>query len=157
MDWSEIVDNPYLADLPFKIEQDQYGNIVMSPASNLHGYYQSEIVVRLRRHITGGRVIVESSVQTRLGVKVPDVVWHSDEFGVRQGNATPFGEAPEICVEVLSPSNSRAELEQKTALYFEAGAKEVWVCDQSDAVRFYSPLGQVVRSELAPDFPDKIE
>lgn len=31
MDWSEIVDNPYLEDLPFKIEQDRYGNILMSP------------------------------------------------------------------------------------------------------------------------------
>ena len=37
MDWSEIVDNPYLQDLPFKIEQDRYGNILMSPASNRHG------------------------------------------------------------------------------------------------------------------------
>lgn len=34
MDWSEIVDNPYLEDLPFKIEQDRYGSVVPSPAAN---------------------------------------------------------------------------------------------------------------------------
>ena len=36
--------------------------------------------------------------------------------------------APEICVEVLSPSNSKPEMEEKRALYFEAGAQEVWIC-----------------------------
>ena len=74
MDWSEIVDNPYLQDLPFKIEQDRYGNILMSPASNLHGYFQAEIAAILRRLTDAGRVIVESSVQTPQGVKAPDVV-----------------------------------------------------------------------------------
>mgnify|MGYP001313879954 CR=1 FL=1 len=42
---------------------------------------------------------------------------------------TPDLAAPEICLEILSPSNSIVEMEMKRALYFEAGAREVWECD----------------------------
>ena len=31
MTWEEICDDPILADLPFKIESDQWGNVIMSP------------------------------------------------------------------------------------------------------------------------------
>jgi hypothetical protein len=55
MDWAEIVDNPYLQDLPFKIEQDRYGNILMSPASNWHSELQAEIAYLLRKLLDGGR------------------------------------------------------------------------------------------------------
>jgi hypothetical protein len=30
--------------------------------------------------------------------------------------------APEICVEIISPSNTESEIQEKQALYFEAGA-----------------------------------
>lgn len=157
MDWSEIVDNPYLQDLPFKIEQDRYGNIVMSPANYRHGYYQSQISARLIGSLQLGRVIVECSVQTSQGVKVPDVAWHSLPFLERHGEKTPLPAAPEICVEVLSPSNSWAELDEKRALYFEAGAEEVWVCDKDGAIRFYGPDGLMERSVIAPDYPQQID
>ena len=46
--------------------------------------------------------------------------------------------APEICVEVLSPSNSKAEIAEETRLYFESGAEEGWVCDAQGAMVFFS-------------------
>jgi hypothetical protein len=46
-------------------------------------------------------------------------------------------EAPEICIEVLSPSNSQLEMVEKRALYFEAGAAEVWTCDLDDSMTFH--------------------
>lgn len=33
MRWSEVIDNPVLQNLPFKIELNRFGNILMSPAS----------------------------------------------------------------------------------------------------------------------------
>ena len=41
MKWSEILEDKTLEDLPYKIEQDQWGNIVMRPASNtaLSGHF----------------------------------------------------------------------------------------------------------------------
>jgi len=48
MNWSEVIADSCLQDLPYKIELNQHGAIVMTPASNRHGYLQSEIVFRLR-------------------------------------------------------------------------------------------------------------
>ena len=43
MQWSEVIDNPYLRNLPFKIELNQFGQVLMSPASNLHGSIQAKV------------------------------------------------------------------------------------------------------------------
>jgi hypothetical protein len=75
MQWSEVLEMPYLQNLPFKIELNRFGQILMSPASNLH----SEV--------------------------------------------TPFPKAPEICVEITSPSNTKAEIDYKISLYFAHGAQ----------------------------------
>lgn len=156
MDWSEIVDNPYLQDLPFKIEQDRYGNIVMSPASNWHNRRQVRITKALERHLDGGEAFVECSVQTTKGVKVPDVVWQSAEHYGEHGDTTPMSVAPEICVEVLSPSNSEEEMETKRNLYFESGAREVWLCDEKGVVAFFTADGKTTCSAMAPGFPKQI-
>jgi Uma2 family endonuclease len=37
----------------------------------------------------------------------------------------PF--APDLAIEVMSPSNTQREMEEKTALYFGAGARTVWI------------------------------
>lgn len=156
MDWSEIVDNPYLEDLPFKIEQDAYGNIVMSPASNWHNRQQYRISRRLEGVMGTGEVFQECSIQTPKGVKVPDVVWQSAEHYAEHGDSTPMAIAPEICIEVLSPSNSADEMEMKQRLYFEAGAHEVWICDEKGQMVFFSSESSVERSIIAPDFPSTI-
>jgi hypothetical protein len=45
---------------------------------------------------------------------------------------------------------------EKRALYFESGAKEVWLCDENGAMSFFNPEKQVAQSELVPNFPLKI-
>ncbi|MEQ8847025.1 Uma2 family endonuclease [Botrimarina sp.] len=157
MDWSEIVDNPYLADLPFKIEQDRYGNIVMSPASNRHAELQAEIAYLLRKLKPEGKSLTECSVATPEGVKSPDVAWADNAFIAANRMSTPFASAPAICVEVLSPSNSRAEITLKSQLYFDAGAEEVWICDDTGAMEFRTPDGVVASSLAAPTFPKQID
>jgi hypothetical protein len=42
---------------------------------------------------------------------------------------------------------------QKRALYFAAGAREVWICDRNNTSSFYSPDILLERSKLCPDFP----
>jgi len=157
VDWSEIVDNPCLQDLPFKIEQDRYGNILMSPASNRHGELQAEIAYLLRTLKPDGKALTECSVATPEGVKSPDVAWADAAFLAANRMITPFATAPAICVEVLSPSNSPEEMEMKRRLYFEAGAREVWVCDKNGAMTFYVGESKADRSGMAPGFPVKIE
>ena len=86
---------------------------------------QSEIVHLLRRQVSQGRVVTECPISTADGVKAADVAWASSEIIQELGGGVCFPKAPEICVEVLSPSNTDAEIREKTALYFDAGAKEV--------------------------------
>ena len=45
----------------------------------------------------------------------------------RAGSRRRMTRAPELCIEVVSPSNSRKELREKVAAYLEAGAEEVWI------------------------------
>ncbi|MEE8523364.1 MAG: Uma2 family endonuclease [Thermoanaerobaculia bacterium] len=116
MDWASVIENPLLKNLPFKIELNRFGQLLMSPASNRHGRTQSRMVVALSRRRRRGEVIAECSIQTSDGVKVADVAWASDEFIAKFGYETPYRKAPEICVEITSPSNSAAEIEHKIEL-----------------------------------------
>src|SRR5437016_3307154 len=111
MEWSEVVDNPFFKDLPFKIELNRFGQVLMSPASNWHGSVQSKIGYALKRRKKTGLVINECSIETSDGVKVADVAWASDEFIKRFGFKTPYPQSPEICVEIVSPSNSKLEID----------------------------------------------
>jgi Uma2 family endonuclease len=126
MTWQEVMDSPYLQNLPFKIELSKWGKVEMSPASNLHGERQGEIYCQLRKK-RGGKVIIECSIQTDDGVRVADVAWISNALYEQFGKLTPYPRAPEVCVEIMSPGNTWAEMHMKAGLYLKAGAKEVWI------------------------------
>ena len=126
MQWADVLSNPWLQNLPFKIELNRWGKIEMSPASNQHGAMQVDIATQLRKR-RGGKVLVECSIQTTDGVRVADVAWVSNKRLQALGWATPFPTAPEICVEVMPHANTWAEMHMKAGLYLQAGASEVWV------------------------------
>ena len=156
MEWADILADPSLQDLPYKIETNHRGQIVMSPASNKHGDWQGIILSLLNQNLKEGRALVECSIQTPIGVKVPDVAWRSRAFLDAHSNEDPYSKAPEICVEVLSPSNTDAEIEEKRQTYFDCGANEVWLCDEQGKVRFFSPAGDIAASGIAPKFPNQL-
>src|SRR5438034_4938765 len=117
MQWTDVINDKSLRDLPFKIELNKWGNIEMSPASNRHGYLESEISFFLRSALPAGKVVTECSIETLEGVKVADVAWCSLEFWQKHGFTTPYPVAPEICVEIVSPSNSTLAMTEKIKLY----------------------------------------
>jgi Uma2 family endonuclease len=123
--YRHMCNDPLLAKVPGKIELDRWGRMVMSPASNYHGTLQGRLAQRLAG--LGGEVIVEASVLTPIGLLVPDVAWASTEFIAAHRDETPFEGAPELCIEVTSPSNSRKELTEKVDASLAAGALEVWI------------------------------
>jgi Uma2 family endonuclease len=156
MNWQQVCEEPSLQDLPFKIELNEYGQVVMSPASNEHGRQQARLIILMTQHLPEGEVISECSIHTSKGVKVADVVWTSVSFIQKHGYATPYLNSPEICIEISSPSNSDRELSAKLKLYFEQGAKEVWICDSFGNLDFYDLHGSIPVSKLAAKFPDRI-
>ncbi len=147
--WAELCNDPLLRDLPGKIELNAYGVIEMSPASNRHALAQAEISNSLAQQLRAGRTLVECSIATSDGVRVPDVAWASSEFLARHGDITPFPAAPEICVEVRSPSNTDEEMALKTRLYLEAGAAEVWIVSEAGVWRVFDVQGERASSRYA--------
>ena len=139
--WAEVIDDPALRDLPYKIELNAWGKIEMSPASNRHGRLQVLLGAELLRQLPGGIVINEASILTDIGVRVPDVAWGSSDFLNAYGEATPYPKAPEICIEIVSPSNSDAEMREKTRAYLAAGATEVWHVSEEGNVRYFDQNG----------------
>jgi Uma2 family endonuclease len=158
--WAELVKDPELAKIEGRVEMDRYGHVIMSPApAARHGSYQSEIAYLLRSLIRDGRVLTECPISTADGVRAADVAWASPECMKELGNRVCFARSPEICVEVLSPTNTDAEIQEKMELYFDAGAKEVWLCENSGAMKFFlSASSRPARApNLCPDFPARVE
>lgn len=158
--WAEVITDPELLKIEGRVETDRFGHVLMSPpAAADHGDYQLEIGALLRRMLPNGRASTECPISTADGVRVADVAWASTERLRLRGNRIIYPKAPEICVEVLSPKNSEREMHDKAALYFNAGAREVWFCSQTGHVTFFmSGTAKPLRaSRLCPDFPSKVE
>jgi Uma2 family endonuclease len=124
--------DPALREAIEKIETDRDGNLIMSPApSRRHAWRANRIARLLDRFGPGGVSIVEQSVSTLEGIKVPDVVWYSPQRALAaetDPDEVLSTVAPDLCVEVLSPGNTKREIDEKMLAYFEVGVKEVWVC-----------------------------
>ena len=158
MEWREVIEHPSLKDLPFKIETDKWGKIMMSPASDTLAVYQGIIIRWFNERDIQGMVTPECPIETSGGTKVAGVVWRSPAFIKKHGiRNVLLHESPEVVVEIESPSNTAAELEEKRLLYFDAGAKEFWLCDESGDMRFFNPEGELERSELFGEFPGHID
>lgn len=151
--WQDVLEDESLQDLPYKIELSERGVIEMSPATNTHGMYQAAILDLLRDLTREGARFPECSIETRKGVKVADVVWLSSAFRAQYGRVTPYPEAPELCMEIVSPSNTDEAIREKIALYLERGAREVWTCDLEGRVAFFEAAGSLEASALVPGFP----
>jgi Uma2 family endonuclease len=126
--------------------------ITMAPAGEEHGAVTVNLTVPLAQHVKThnlGRVYsaetgfkVESNPDTVLG---PDIAFVSREKlevtgigkGYRQG-------APDLAVEVISPSESKSQSEQKAFRYLSAGTRLVWlVKPQTHSVIVYRSASDV--------------
>jgi Uma2 family endonuclease len=150
--WLELLDNPFFQNIPYKVELNKFGQILMSPASNKHGILQNKVARQIENFKQDGVVIIECSILTSEGVKVADVAWASDIFIAEFGETTPYPKSPEICVEILSPGNSKAEIEEKIRLYLEKGALEVWIVSDHDKISFFTHTGKIKNSKFVKNF-----
>lgn len=159
--WEKVIADESLAELPNRVETDELGQIIMTlPPSFDHGLGQSHLFVILRRLVAGGEVVAECPVSTSGGVKGVDLVWISEARLQPQRGKVCLTEAPEICIEVISPSNSMREMKKKKRLYFEAGAEEVWFRERDGRMVFYlkaAPDVEVEASALCPEFPAQVD
>lgn len=128
----------------------------MNAVRVIHSLYQGEIEYRLRTLLKGGKTLPECAIKTSKGTKVADVAWATTNTVRKIKDEAECSIAPEICIEILSSSNTRDEMREKIGLYLEKGAHEVWICE-SGAMRFYNASGELEHSVLVSEFPKIIE
>ena len=157
MNWQEVCENNHLQNIPFKIELNEYGQVVMSSMKIIHSLLQGEIETLLTKYLASGQAFPECAIWTEKGTKVADVVWVSTERLEQIKYETECSIAPEICIEVLSDSDTDKEMEIKKQLYFQQQTQEFWICDQQGKMRFFNPKSELLYSELVPKFPNEID
>ena len=154
--WHTIVDDPLLSELPYKVETNRRGQIVLSPHSAEHSDRQGDLIALLYEHGGEGRARPEFPIITPMGTKVADAIWVTAQRREEmKATGDPPTLAPEICVEIMSEPNDWEEMDEKRRLYREAGADEVWVVEPDGSVRVFAD-DELERSELAPGFPSSM-
>lgn len=157
LDWGDVCENPFLKDLPYKVEINRFGKIELSPHNRWHSMAQAKIQNLLQKLLKGGKAFQKCAIKTAIrGTPVADVVWESRERAKVNGFKPASVLSPEICVEARSPSNSREEMRGKLDAYFDTGALEVWFCGEDGQMFFHAPEGPLERSNLCPKFPPRV-
>ena len=145
-------------DLPFPWETNARGQIIMTPHGYIHSFRAGQLGRIFDAIAPKWRCGNQLGIFTADGLKGPDVTLASPEYHARHLKDTGYvTEAPEICVEVMSPSNSWQEMQDKMPLYFEVGALEVWVVDVEGKVFFFADGNEKLQnSRLIPEAPQYI-
>jgi Uma2 family endonuclease len=143
--WQELGADP---DAPDHYELNEYGELILAPRpTNDHQRIVQEVAVALMAAL-GHRAVPEISVMTDRGIRVPDVVWMPGERWDQVKGKTPLPFVPDVCVEVLSPRNNRAEIAMKAGACLRGGAKEVVVVGLQGEIEFFGPEGKRGQSAL---------
>jgi len=143
--WNE---RPHVEDDPNWYELNEFGQWIVTPRAT-HGHQQvaGEIMVQLVRQL-GARATMQVSVYTDRGIRVPDVVWMPAARWLEAKGQDPLLFVPDVCVEVVSPSNTRREILMKVGAYLRDGAREAIVAGLKGEVEFFGPGGKLEASAL---------
>lgn len=155
--WGEVVRDPALQDLPYEVETNARGQIILSPHTARHSRQQKAIMKHLDTLLPEGEAFQEYPIATSQGVKQVDVIWASESrLSDMDETGDPPARAPEICVEVMSESNTEEEMREKRGLFLEIGAEEVWIVSEDGEIRFFGE-DELEHSELVPECPSTIK
>jgi Uma2 family endonuclease len=124
----------------------------MTPAGNKHGYLALRIASRLERHVEDNGLGKTYAAET--GFKLssdPDTVRAPDAAFVSRARLEEVGEiegywpgAPDLAVEVISPSDTHTEVVEKALAWLEAGCRMVLAVDPSRrTVTIYRALDDI--------------
>lgn len=108
---------------------------VMSPAQTTHGIVAGEVFGLLYSHVRPNRLGKLFAAETGFVVsRRPDSIRAPNVAFVRQARIEAIGptekffpEAPTLAVEVVSPSDTADEVQEKAQMWIEAGCGAVWV------------------------------
>ncbi|MCL4240447.1 MAG: Uma2 family endonuclease [Dehalococcoidia bacterium] len=124
------------------------GRVVMAPpADTYHGMHAFEVGVALRGFVQAHRLGVLTGEGGYLLAEDPDVVRAPDVAWIAADRGRPvpgeyFRGAPNLAVEIVSPSDRDADVAEKVADWLAAGSQRVWVVrPRQRAVTVHRPNG----------------
>jgi hypothetical protein len=91
----------------------------------------------LEQFLPNEHVVTECPVSTPDGVKAIDVAWLAPERGQEADTETCLTRAPGNLRRDTLSFQHRRRVDEKVALYFEAGAREVWICERDGTLKFH--------------------
>jgi Uma2 family endonuclease len=135
------------------------GEIVrMSPAGQQHGHIAATLLLSLGQHVRSHRLGRTYAAETGFKlasnpdhVRAPDAAFIAQERIGKAGDIEGFWPgAPDLAIEVTSPNDTYAEVEDKVFDWLEAGCRMVVVVNpRKRAVTVYRSLSEV--KVLGPD------
>ncbi|MBI2434987.1 MAG: Uma2 family endonuclease [Candidatus Hydrogenedentes bacterium] len=137
-------------DVPEKLVELVEGELVtMAPAGTFHNTVAMNILFLFRQFCREHPEFSYGGDNDGFIIqRNPDTVLSPDAslFRRRSLSGAPWLEfAPEIAVEVLSPSNSRTEMAFKRHRYFDAGTEQFWLVDpEKRQIEFHERDGRVL-------------
>ena len=113
------------------------GELVMSPKNNWqHGDICAELLTALRSFADANKLgaVWDSSTgfwMGNLNCRAPDISFVRKErlHGLKRREAKFFQGAPDLVVEILSPSSTPRDIDERLGDYFSSGTKLAWVID----------------------------
>jgi Uma2 family endonuclease len=139
-----------LPDDGMRHELDEGELVSMPPTAIDHGEIQLEVGSLLKKFVRSrklGIVLVETGFRLSRGtVRAPDVSFIRAERMRKRDRQRLFEGAPDLAVEIISPSESASDIAHKVEQYLHAGA-EVWVVyPRSRTVHVFEPskMGRVL-------------
>lgn len=141
--------------------------VTMSPAMFLHNYMRDRLLRLLAAFVEEHQLgIVVSEQPFHLfgnTVRCPDVAFVRSEKTLPPDNFPEGG--PDLAIEVISPTNTPREMDQRVSDFFAAGATRVWLVYPEHREVYIHGLTGVVRRrgdevledpELLPGFSVKV-
>jgi len=148
------------------------GELVMSPKNNpYHGYICAELSAALyafaRAHRLGA--VADSSTgfwMHNRNCRAPDISFvgrqRLEALGFKRQTRDFFPGAPDLAIEILSPNNTRAEIDERLRDFFASGTQIAWiinpdteyveVCHASDRRKLLGPGADLDGEHLLPGF-----
>ena len=157
---SATLTKPITAEQLLEMPDDGYryellkGELIMAPPpGSEHGEITMNLAAPLHRHVKTNNLGVVYAAETGFKlasdpdtVRAPDIAFVRREL-IDQNDRVPgyLSGAPDLVVEVLSPSDTFGKVEGKVTQWLEAGAQTVWVVSPKlHTVTVYRALTDIV-------------